>query len=247
MKTPPIPFNEFSSRTSVVFFSGAGISAESGISTFRDPDGYWAKYDPMKLASPEGFQQNPELVLKWYCARAEAAINTKPNPAHEAISNFQKLFPQSVVITQNVDGLHTRAGNASVLELHGNIHRKKCFTCGELVDPEIESEEKGTITYCHCGGMLRPDVVWFGESLPDKVLTDAYEATINCQIFFSIGTSTQIYPAAQLPFEAQNHGSYVIEINPEPTPFSSHADICFRDMAGKVLPKLYEEFNAALA
>lgn len=240
-----IPFDKFSKENRVVFFSGAGISAESGISTFRDPDGYWAKYDPMKLASPEGFQQNPKLVLRWYAERAKVARKTKPNLGHHAITNFQKLFSRSMVITQNVDSLHARAGNDPVLELHGNIHRQKCFKCGDLMNPEQKIE--ATLSYCNCGGMFRPDVVWFGENLPRRILLEAYQASIDCQIFFSIGTSTQIYPAAQLPFEAQNHGAFVIEINPEPTPFSNQADVSFRAPAGEVLPKLYEEFHAALA
>lgn len=245
MISTEIPFQDFSRHSSVVFFTGAGISAESGLSTFRDPEGLWSKYDPMKLASPDGFMEDPELVLSWYAARRAKAREAKPNQAHLVITQFQKLFKSSVVITQNVDGLHARAGNDPVLELHGNFHRQKCFSCGDPLDLNVEM--KGRVNYCTCGGMLRPDVVWFGESLPITILNEAYEAVKACDILFTIGTSTQIYPAAQLPFEAQAHGAYVIEINPEPTPFSSKANMSLRDLAGIALPKLYEEFHAALS
>ena len=228
-----------------MFFTGAGISAESGISTFRDIDGHWCKYDPMKLASAAGFQQDPVLVLDWYAARRKNAVGAQPNAGHLAITKFQKLFPNSVVITQNVDGLHARAGNAPVWELHGNIHQQKCFTCGTAAT-ENRKYDAG-LNYCECGGVLRPAVVWFGESLPLTVLNDAYEATSGCDIFFCIGTSTQVYPAAQLPYEAQKQGAFVIEINPEATPFSTQADLSLREMAGTALPKIYEEFHAALS
>ncbi len=227
-----------------MFFTGAGISAESGISTFRDPDGYWSKYDPMKLASPEGFKEDPELVLRWYAARRQLAGKAQPNPGHLAITQFQKLFPHSVVITQNVDGLHARAGNEPVWELHGNIHRQKCLKCAEEV--AFNPDNPDGINYCACGGMLRPDVVWFGESLSISILNQAFDAVKSCSLLFTIGTSTQVYPAAQLPFEALNQGAFVIEVNPEPTPFSAKADLSLRDPVGKVLPNLYEEFYAAL-
>lgn len=229
----------------VVFFTGAGISAESGIDTFRDPDGYWAKHDPMKLASPEGFRQDPELVLAWYTARRKKVRNAKPNRAHLAITKFQKLFPDSMVITQNVDGLHWQAGNAPVLELHGNINRQKCFRCDKPAE-DLASEE-GDMSYCSCGGPLRPDVVWFGESLPTNTLNDAFEASRVCDIFFSIGTSTLIYPAAQLPFEAARSGAYVIEVNPEATPLSDLADNSVKGLAGEMLPKILKEFNAVIS
>ncbi|MEA3286618.1 MAG: NAD-dependent deacylase [Candidatus Marinimicrobia bacterium] len=240
-----IPFDKFTRNSRVVFFTGAGISAESGISTFRDPDGHWSKYDPMKLASPEGFRADPELVLGWYAARRQTAREAQPNKGHLAITQFQKLFPNSVVITQNVDGLHARAGNDPVWELHGNIHRHKCFKCGTM--GELKQDQEAEINYCRCGGMLRPDVVWFGESLSVALLNEVYEAVARCKLFFTVGTSTQVYPAAQLPFEAQDHGAFVIEINPEITPFSTRANISIRDSAGVALPDLYEEFYAALS
>jgi len=245
MTVKQIPIQRFSPETRVVFFTGAGISAESGIATFRDPDGHWAKYDPMKLASPAGFREDPELVLNWYADRREAIRKASPNRAHEAITDFQKLLVNSVVITQNVDGLHARAGNRNIHELHGNIHRHKCHRCGTRA--EVKPRQARKLRTCECGGLIRPDVVWFGESLPMTALNDAFEAAGSCELLFSIGTSAQIYPAAQLPHEAQKRGAFVIEINPEPTPFSAHADLCFHEQAGSILPKIYEEFHAHLS
>lgn len=240
-----IPSDRFHSNSRVVFFTGAGISAESGISTFRDIDGYWSKYDPTKLASPQGFSEDPDLVLKWYAERRKKIKKARPNHAHLAITDFQKLFPKSMVITQNVDGLHWQAGNAPVLELHGSIHREKCFECGK---PGSElPATRGKRSFCSCGGLMRPDVVWFGESLAMSTLSDAFESTRQCDIFFTIGTSTLIYPAAQLPYEARNAGAYVIEVNQEETPFSEAADLSVRGKAGEILPKIFREFNAAVS
>jgi len=236
--------DRFNRDSHIVFFTGAGISAESGISTFRDPDGHWSKYDPMKLASPKGFRDDPELVLSWYASRRKTIIEAEPHAGHYTITQFQKLFPNSLVITQNVDGLHARAGNDPVWELHGNIHREKCNTCGQ--EGNSQAVEDG-IHHCRCGGMLRPDVVWFGESLPFGLIEKSLATAGECDILFSIGTSTQIYPAAHLPFQALEHGAYTIEINIDKTPFSAHADLIVEDTAGNALPKLFEEFYAALS
>ncbi len=244
MNVSEIPMNRFSRDSHVVFFTGAGISAESGISTFRDPEGHWSKYDPMKLASQAGFKEDPELVLNWYADRREIILQAQPNAAHTSISDFQKLFRHTVVITQNVDGLHERAGNQTIYELHGNIHRHKCNSCGKRT--KLTAEKMRVLNRCDCGGDIRPDVVWFGESLPQETINQAFDAVQRCDLMFSIGASTQIYPAAQLPLEAHMRGAYVIEINPEPTPFSPRTDLSVRDEAGSALPKLYEEFHAQL-
>ncbi|NQV42274.1 MAG: NAD-dependent deacylase [Candidatus Marinimicrobia bacterium] len=242
MNPTSIPLDRFNRDSQVVFFTGAGISAESGIATFRDPDGHWSKYDPMKLASQAGFREDPDLVLNWYADRREAILQAQPNAGHTSISDFQKLFKRSVVITQNVDGLHERAGNQTIYELHGNIHRHKCNSCGKIIN--LANENMRELKRCDCGGRVRPDVVWFGESLPRETLNRAFNAVQSCELMFSIGTSAQIYPAAQLPFEAKSRGAYIIEINPEPTPFSRKADVSVRDDAGSALPKFYEEFHA---
>ncbi len=240
-----IPTSQFTRDSRVVFFTGAGVSAESGISTFRDPDGLWKKYDPMELASADGFIQNPALVLEWYAWRRKMIRNSKPNEGHISICKIQKLFRNSVVLTQNVDGYHADAGSESIYELHGNIHRHKCFLCSTPVKLKVGDEEK--LNYCECGGMVRPDVVWFGESLDMATLKTAFEKVSECDIFMTIGTSTQIYPAAQLPFEAKNSGAFVIEINPEPTPFSKMAHLSLRRPAVAALSKLYEDFHANIS
>lgn len=239
-----IPFERFSTQSKLVFFTGAGISAESGIATFRDPEGHWSKYDPMQLASPAGFEDDPDLVLQWYADRREGINAAQPNQAHLSITNFQKLFSDSVVITQNVDGLHARAGNQNIYELHGNIHQHKCHRCKQKV--EVSTRLMRNVNTCECGGMVRPDVVWFGEQLPPGTLEAAFEAVHNCDLLFSIGTSAQIYPAAQLPYEAQTTGAFVIEINPAATPFTAVSDLYLQEEAGEVMPQLYEEFNAQL-
>lgn len=229
----------------MVFFTGAGISAESGISTFRDPEGLWSKYDQTVLASPEGFMDNPGRVLSWYAFRRNIIRKSNPNAGHYGISDFQKLFPDSVVITQNVDGLHAVAGNQNIYELHGNIHVHKCHICGEKTEVPIKDEL--TLNYCYCGGPIRPGVVWFGESLAQSTLMDSFNKVRECDILFTIGTSTQIYPAAQLPYEAQSNGAFVIEINPDETPFSPQANLSLREAAGTAVPKLYEEFYASFS
>ncbi len=238
-----LPLERFSQENFLVFFTGAGIAAESGIPTFRDVDGLWSKHDPYELASPDGFEANPELVLEWYLYRREKALNSEPNPGHRAITDFQKLFARSVVITQNVDGLHARAGNQDIIELHGNLNRYKCYKCGQALSPPVSV----LAAECPCGGRARPDVVWFGESLLPQSLERSWEHSKQADIFFSIGTSTQIYPAAQLPFEAKRHGAFVIEINPQLTPLSPMADLSLQGPSGEILPQLFKEFHAALS
>jgi NAD-dependent deacetylase len=233
----------FNSQQRIVFLTGAGISAESGISTFPSPHGYWSKYDPMQLASPQGFKADPELVLDWYAARRAQINRSEPNQAHLTITKIQKLFDESLVITQNVDGLHQRAGNDPVLELHGSIHRQKCATfgkdLGEVTDDSVQAR-------CDCGGRARPDVVWFGESLSHDILGAAIEKAEQADICFVIGTSSLVYPAAQLPRIVKRRGGKVIEINPEETQLSSLADISLRGMAGMILPKMHEEIYAKI-
>jgi NAD-dependent deacetylase len=238
-----IPFERLNPDSQIVFFTGAGISAESGLATFRDPDGHWAKHDPMQLASRAGFQQDQELVLSWYAQRRKNALRADPNDAHRTITRFQKLFPHSVVITQNVDGLHARAGNQRILELHGNLHRTKCFLCHR----PLALPDGAQSVICSCGGAGRPDVVWFGENLDPSLLSEAMEYSRNCDLFFSIGTSNQIFPAGELPYLARKAGAIVIEINPQATPFSPLADQSLREPAGVVLPALYKEFHEAFA
>jgi NAD-dependent deacetylase len=222
----------------VVVLTGAGISAESGVPTFRDVQtGLWAQYSPEELATPDAFQRNPKLVWDWYAWRRELVRNTEPNPGHRALVDMEQRVPTFTLITQNVDSLHRRAGSRWVLELHGNLFRTKCLVEDTVVKTWEDSGE--TPPRCpRCGAWLRPDVVWFGEALPAAVLAEAEAATAQCELFLSIGTSALVYPAAELPFMALGRGATVVEINPQPTPLSRHASFNLRNAAGDVLPQL---------
>jgi NAD-dependent deacetylase len=225
----------------VAVLTGAGISAESGVPTFRDAQtGLWSRYRPEELATPEAFQHNPKLVWDWYAWRRDLVGRVAPNAGHYALVRMEQRIPVLTLITQNVDGLHRRAGSHHVLELHGNLFRAKCLEEGRVLENWREREE--TPPRCtHCGAWLRPDVVWFGEMLPSDVLREAEEATVQCDVFFSIGTSTLVYPAAELPFAALRSGSTVVEVNPQPTPLSDQAHYSLRGAAGEVLPGLLEK------
>jgi NAD-dependent deacetylase len=220
----------------IVAFTGAGISAESGLSTFRDKQtGLWAKYRPEDLATPQAFQRNPRMVWEWYEWRRGVAAKAEPNPGHYALAQIEAARPGFFLATQNVDGLHARAGSRNLVELHGNIRRTICFDHQHLAerwDPVDEPPPR----CAHCGSPLRPDVVWFGEPLRGDALARAQQAAAQCDLFLSIGTSTMVYPAAELPFIAGSSGATVIEINPDVTPLSTLADFVLREKAGVALP-----------
>ncbi len=226
----------------VGILTGAGVSAESGISTFRDPDGLWSKFNPMELASIDGFMSNPERVWDWYQYRRNVIHSTKPNAGHYAIAEMQKMFPYFNLITQNVDRLHQTAGSDDVLELHGNIIENHCFQCKKPYKQEIDLSSK-EIPRCDCGGMIRPSVVWFGENLPHKVLAQSELVAQKCDVFFSIGTSAEVYPAANLPIIAKKNGAKVIEINPNVTAISYIMDYVIRDTSAETLPYIVEELK----
>lgn len=192
--------------------TGAGVSAESGIPTFRDAlTGLWADYRPEDLATPHGFRRNPDLVWQWYRMRRLALAESLPNAGHRALAAMERLVPALTLMTQNVDGLHARAGSRDVVELHGNIGRVKCLDCNRV--PE-SFEDAETVPRCPaCGGMLRPDVVWFGEFLPPRALERAQEAASVCEVFLSVGTSNLVEPAASLPWIAAGQGALVVVIN----------------------------------
>jgi NAD-dependent deacetylase len=223
---------------SVTVLTGAGVSAESGVPTFRDAQtGLWAKYSPEELATPRAFRRNPRLVWEWYEWRRKLVADATPNPAHLALVDLQKLFAKFQLITQNVDGLHQRAGSQHVVELHGNITRTKCFDENRIVSAWNETGE--IPPRCpNCGGLLRPDVVWFEERMPETEMELATTASASCDLFFSIGTSTVVYPAAGLPSVALNRGATLVEINPQPTPFTAQAQFVLAGAAGVVLPEL---------
>jgi NAD-dependent deacetylase len=223
-------------RVSVL--TGAGASQESGLRTFRDAQsGLWAQYRPEDLASPEAFARDPKLVWDWYSWRREAIKSVRPNPGHYALVEMENKISEFTLITQNVDGLHGMAGNKHVLELHGNISRVRCSECGAFA--ETWGSDLESVPRCEkCNGLLRPDVVWFGESLPRAELESAVLAARKSQVFFSIGTSGVVQPAAALAHAARNNGSVVVEINAEATPLTHKADFAFHGKSGEILPGL---------
>lgn len=222
----------------VVAFTGAGISAESGVPTFRGADGIWKKMRPEELASMDGFMKNPALVWEWYAHRKQIIGSVKPNAGHMALARMEKVFPQVVVVTQNIDNLHRRAGSSHVLELHGNIERNYCMKCGRTY-ADLEVPLKNGIPTCtRCAGFIRPDVVWFGEMLPEEEWEKSVRATGSADLFLSIGTSAVVYPAASLPLMAKQQGAFLAEVNPEPTPLTDRADEFLQGPAGVVIPEL---------
>lgn len=222
----------------VAVLTGAGISAESGVPTFREAQtGLWARYNPEELATPEAFRRNPRLVWEWYVWRQARVRQAEPNAGHHALVDMERHIAELTLITQNVDGLHRRAGSHQVLELHGNLFRTKCFNEDRLVEGWPASDD--IPLHCpHCGGLLRPDVVWFGERLPVDALRAAEQAAARAEVFFSIGTSSLVYPAAELPFIALQAGATVVEINPQPTPLSPQVTFSLNGAAGIILPAL---------
>ena len=244
------------SKQQVCILTGAGISAESGIPTFRDKQtGLWENYRAEDLATPEAFTRDPKLVWSWYQWRRQMVADKAPNPAHHALAQWQyhaQTSDQTVtLITQNVDDLHEQAGSA-VTHLHGQLWRDRCGQC-EIPYPEqsrgayikqdtIRFNDK-LITCPHCDGYIRPDIVWFGEALPVQAWQTAEEAAANCDVFISIGTSSLVYPAAGLSQLAKQNGAQVIEINPDPTP-NTIVDITLIEKAGVILPLLIEEITA---
>jgi len=223
----------------VCVLTGAGISAESGIPTFRDAqEGLWAQYSPLDLATPEGFERDPELVWRWYEWRREMIRAARPNPGHIALAQLAKRVPDLTLVTQNVDGLHQRAGSPSVIEYHGNILRDRC-TAEQAVTERSEDSRKAALPRCaSCGALLRPDVVWFGEAIPRQPLLLAAAAAADCDAFLSIGTSSLVYPAAGLAEVALRRGVPVIEVNPNETDLTAQADVALRGPAGQMLTAL---------
>lgn len=224
----------------VAALTGAGVSQESGLRTFRDAQtGLWSQYKPTELASPEAYERDPKLVWDWYAWRREAIKGVRPNPGHYALVEMAHHVPNFSLITQNVDNLHRMAGSPQLIELHGNIQRVKCSSCGQQVEEWEETD--GDVPQCEiCDGLLRPDVVWFGESLPRAALESAAEAARRCQVFFSIGTSGLVQPAASLAYAARNRGAVVVEVNAEPTPLTEKVNYPLQGKSGKILPALVQ-------
>ena len=223
----------------VAVLTGAGISAESGVPTFRGADGLWKNYQATDLATPEAFARDPELVWEFYNWRRGLIGQKTCNPAHTALAELEHRVPDFTLITQNVDGLHLLAGSRHLLEIHGNIWRVRCTRCREVTLDR--SPNMGHLPKCDaCGGLLRPDVVWFGESLDPHILHQAVAAAETCQVMLIIGTSSVVQPAASLAFTAKSGGALLAEINLERTPNSDFMDVVLLGKAGEIVPKLVE-------
>jgi NAD-dependent deacetylase len=234
---PSSLMREIANADRLAVLTGAGISAESGVPTFRDAQtGLWAQFDPAELATPTAFANNPKRVWDWYAWRRALVAQAEPNAAHCALTVIEQHAADFVLITQNVDGLHQRAGSRRIIELHGNIARVKCSREGVVV---ADWREDGRVPRCpSCGSLLRPDVIWFEEALPAAALEAAEDAARRCAVLLVVGTSAEVYPAAALPMYAHASGATVVEINPNATALSDRADYVLRGPAGAILPAL---------
>lgn len=230
----------------IVVFTGAGVSAESGLATFRGVGGLWADFDPATLATPEAFAREPKRVWDWYVSRYVGVRDAEPNAAHRAIARLGVSFPSLEVVTQNIDRMHQRAGSKRVLELHGNIWTARCNACGREVDMATLIDTADGPPRCGCGGRMRPAVVWFGERLPVEVFETAAEAAAECDVFLVVGTSATVYPAAGLIELAARNGALILEFNREETPLSHLAERACREPAGVALPRLVGEIERRL-
>jgi len=224
----------------IVVVTGAGISQESGIPTFRGKDGLWRNYDAMKLATIDAFYDNPKLVWEWYNERRKNIFQAQPNQGHKAIAELEK-YAQVTVLTQNIDGLHQKAGSSKVLELHGSIITVKCSVCD--YKEEILTEISNLPPLCKCGNILRPDVVWFGEILPQNVWKNAIVFASQCDLMIVVGTSLVVSPANTLPIYAKQNNSFLIEINPENTDMSTDMDLVIKNTSAVALPEFVSSFK----
>jgi len=228
----------------VAVLTGAGISAESGIPTFRGAEGLWKKFRAEELATPEAFSRDPKLVWEWYDWRRGIIAQKMPNSGHKVLASWENAFPAFSLITQNIDGLHQKAGSKNISELHGNIWQVRCTEEGTVTE-NYETPLKEIPPRCpSCGAVLRPHVVWFGESLSSAVLNTAFLLSSTCNVMFVIGTSAVVQPAASLPIAAAESGAKIVEINPDPTPLTSYADFSIRGKAGEILPMIDRELRA---
>lgn len=234
--------NKLQKSRKIVFFTGAGISAESGIPTFRGADGIWNKLKPEELANFNAFMKNPQMVWEWYNHRKKIIHDAKPNAGHLAIAEMENLFDDVTVITQNIDNLHRRAGSKNIYELHGNIERNFCVNCRTFYNEELDFSDG--IPKCKCQGLIRPDVVWFGEYLPEDQFYGGEKAAQKSDMFFVVGTSAVVYPAAGLVYTAKSAGAYIVEVNLVETEVSGSCDTSLFGEAGKILPALVEQIKS---
>jgi len=230
---------------SVAVLTGAGISAESGVPTFRGPGGLWRNYHPEDLATPQAFHRDPNLVWEWYDWRRGLIGACQPNAAHHTLAEMESHWDDFVLVTQNVDGLHRLAGSRTVVELHGNLWRMRCTRGCHRAWEDRSVPLTDIPPRCpECGALARPDVVWFGESLPEEALLAALAAARRCQLMLVVGTSALVQPAASLPLAALQSGAYVVEINPQPTPLSDRVHEALREPAAVALPRWWRNWTA---
>ncbi len=227
----------------VVVLTGAGISAESGVPTFRGEKGLWKQFRPEDLASVDAFLSHPEVVWEWYAFRRKLISEVEPNDGHRALVRMEQLIVDFLLITQNVDGLHQAAGSTKVIEIHGNIRRNHCQQCKAPADVDLLRAD-GPPTCSQCGGLVRPSVVWFGEMLPMEAFGAAERASRRCELFIAVGTSGVVYPAASLPFTAKSAGAYLLEVNPEPTDLTRYADGVIRAPASVGLAEIVDAMGS---
>jgi NAD-dependent deacetylase len=237
MKFPEPLIDALRESRHICVLTGSGVSAESGVPTFREAQtGLWEQFDPQQLATPEAFQDDPALIWRWYRWRRELVAGAAPNPGHFALVDLAAMVPQLTLITQNVDGLHQRAGSTNVTEFHGNLFENRCFVEDCVI---TDADMSVDVPPCpDCGGILRPGVVWFGESIPQAALQAADIAAKSCDVFLSIGTSSLVWPAAGLAEIAQQRRATVIELNLDATPLTSQSNFVLSGKSGVVLPEL---------
>jgi NAD-dependent deacetylase len=230
---------------SVAAFTGAGVSAESGVPTFRGADGLWEGHSIEEVATPEAFHRDPVLVWRFYEERRKRMGSVEPNAGHAALPRLEKLLGEVPVITQNIDGLHASAGSTRVIELHGSLWRARCAAgCGRVEDP-FPYPSPQVPPLCDCGGMLRPEVVWFREALPEDAVRDALAAAEACEVMLVIGTSGVVWPAAGIPGLAREAGAFTIEINPTRSELTAEMDVSLRGPSAVLLPELVEAVTRA--
>jgi len=236
---PPQAIEALRAAGRVLVLTGSGASAESGVPTFREAQsGLWARFDPLELATPEAFLRDPAFVWRWYRWRRELVAAVEPNAGHYALAALARRLPALTLVTQNVDGLHQRAGSPDVIEFHGNLFEDRCSAEGCLVDGVDHADE---VPRCdQCGAFVRPGVVWFGEVIPSRALASATAAAQDCDVFLSVGTSSLVWPAAGLAETARERGATVIEINLDVTPLSAQSQVVINGKAGEILPKLVD-------
>ena len=235
----PVPLADaLAAARHVMVLTGAGVSAESGVPTFRDAlTGLWSRFRPEQLATPEAFAADPRTVWSWYEWRRDLVSRAEPNPAHQALARLEELLPQLTLVTQNVDGLHRRAGSRAPIEFHGNLFDNRCLSCGRPA-PDVPRPCPTPPRCQACGGWIRPGVVWFGEAIPAEALDRSLAAADDCDLFLSVGTSSLVYPAAGLAGRALERGVTVVEVNPHPTELARLAAYSLPAAAGAVLPAL---------